>query len=167
MRTATTAQTTAGGVLAERRSSPGLLLALLGQDAMRRLRTVLTAHDLAPRQFQLLALLHDHGATGQRELGQAMGVAPSILVTLLNPLEVDGDVSRDRHPSDRRCHVVTITPAGERRLGRAAQAQREAEDEMLAGLTADQREQLRGLLVALRDSVGDVGCPTPGHCDEA
>jgi len=76
-------------------------------------------------------------------------------------------VSRDRHPSDRRCHVVTITPAGERRLGRAAQAQREAEDEMLAGLTADQREQLRDLLVALRDSVGDVGCPTPGHCDEA
>jgi DNA-binding MarR family transcriptional regulator len=165
--TATTGHATAGGFLDERRSSSGLLLALLGQDAMRRLRTALAAHDLTPRQFQLLALLHDHGAMGQRELGQAMSVAPSILVTLLNPLEVDGDVSRDRAPTDRRCHVVTITPAGERRLGRAAQAQREAEDEMLAGLTAGQREQLRDLLVALRDAVGDVECHPPGACDDA
>ena len=166
MNPATTAQTAPGGVLAERRSSPGLLLALLGQDAMRRLRTALTAHNLTPRQFQLLALLHDHGATSQRELGQAMGVAPSILVTLLNPLEVAGDVSRDRDASDRRCHVVTITPAGERRLGRTAQAQREAEDELFGGLTGEQREQLRGLLVALRDTVGDVSCHAPGGCDE-
>jgi DNA-binding MarR family transcriptional regulator len=164
---ASTGQTTPGGVLAERRSSPGLLLALLGQDAMRRLRTALTAHNLTPRQFQLLALLHDHGAMGQRELGQSMNVAASILVTLLNPLEVEGDVSRDRAPTDRRCHVVTITPAGERRLGRAAQAQREAEDDMLAGLTAGQREQLRELLVALRDAAGDVECHPPGACDEA
>jgi DNA-binding MarR family transcriptional regulator len=158
---------TAGGVLAERRSSPGLLLALLGQDAMRRLRTALTAHDLTPRQFQLLALLHDHGAMGQRELGQAMDVAPSILVTLLNPLEVDGDVSRDRDPSDRRCHVVSITPAGERRLGGAAQAQRKAEEEMLGGLTAGQRDQLRDLLVALDGSVGGAGCNPAGACDQA
>jgi DNA-binding MarR family transcriptional regulator len=164
---ASTGQTTPGGVLAERRSSPGLLLALLGQDAMRRLRTALTAHNLTPRQFQLLALLHDHGAMGQRELGQSMNVAASILVTLLNPLEVEGDVSRDRAPTDRRCHVVTITPAGERRLGRAAQAQREAEDDMLAVLTAGQREQLRDLLVALSDAVGDVECDPPGACDEA
>jgi DNA-binding MarR family transcriptional regulator len=94
-----------------------------------------------------------------------MTVAPSILVTLLNPLEADGDVSRDRDPTDRRCHLVTITPAGERRLTRAAHAQRKAEDEMLAPLAADQRAQLRGLLVALHDSVG-VACDAPGAGDE-
>ena len=65
---------------------------------MRRLRAAHTAHSLSPRQFQLLGLLRDHGAMGQGELGQAMGVAPSILVTLLNPLEAQGDVSRDRGP---------------------------------------------------------------------
>ena len=78
---------TSGSVLEECRSSPGLLLALLGQVAMRRLREAHTAHNLKPRQFQLLGLLHDHGAMGHRELGQIMGVDPSILVTLLNPLE--------------------------------------------------------------------------------
>jgi DNA-binding MarR family transcriptional regulator len=146
------------GVLEERRSSLGLLLALLGQSAMRRLRAVHTAHNLTPRQFQLLALLHDHGTMGQRELGQAMNVAPSIVVTLLNPLEADGFVSRDREPADRRRHVVTLTPAGEHHLASAAQAQREAEDDLFAGLTADQREQLRALLVAVRDAASDTGC---------
>src|SRR3954453_7578128 len=139
------------GVIDERRSSPGLLLALLGQDAMRRLRDAHTAHDLMPRQFQLLGLLDDDGPMGQRELGQAMATDPSILVTLLNPLETDGYISRTRDPADRRRHVVTLTDAGRRQLERAAEAQREAEDAIFAGLSADQRDQLRDLLIALRD----------------
>ena len=165
--TSQTTRQTSGGVLEERRSSPGLVLALLGQDAMRRLRAAHTAHNLTPRQFQLLGLLHDHGAMGQGELGQAMSVAPSVLVTLLNPLEADGDVSRDRDPADRRRHVVTLTPAGERHLASAAQAQREAEDRLFAGLTADQRKQLRTLLVALRDAVRASDCDASGEGREA
>jgi DNA-binding MarR family transcriptional regulator len=143
---------TAAGVLDEFRSSPGLLLALLGQDAMRRLRDAHTAHSLSPRQFHVLGLLHDRGAMGQRELGQTMDVDPSILVTLLNPLEADGLVSRERDSADRRRHVVTLTAAGARKLDRAAQAQREAEDALFAGLDDDQRDQLRALLIALHDS---------------
>lgn len=149
------------GVLEEHRSSPGLLLALLGHYAMRRLRDAHTAHDLTPRQFHLLALLHDHGAMGQRELGQTMAVDPSILVTLLNPLEADGLVSRRRDPADRRRHVVTLTSAGRRHLEIAAQAQRATEDAIFAGLDDDQRDQLRGLLLVLRDSLAtepDVAC---------
>jgi DNA-binding MarR family transcriptional regulator len=74
-------------------------------------------------------------------------------VTLLNPLEADGFVSRERDNADRRRHVVTLTPAGERHLDSAAQAQREAEDALFAGLDDDQREQLRTVLHALRDSL--------------
>lgn len=140
------------GLLEEFWSSPGLLLALLGQDAMRRLREAHTASNLSPRQFHLLGLLHDRGPTAQRELGHALAVDPSILVTLLNPLERDGFISRQRDQDDRRRHVVTLTPAGESHLNAAAQAQREAEDQVLAGLNDDEREQLRILLIALRDS---------------
>jgi DNA-binding MarR family transcriptional regulator len=151
-------------VLDERRSSPGLLLALIGQYAMRRLREVHTAHNLNPRQFQLLGLLHSHGALGQGELGQSMDVDPSILVTLLNPLEADGLVLRERDPADRRCHVVTLTSAGERSLDRAAGAQRLAEDALFAGLDGDQRDELRVLLLALRDSLAgepEQACTEP------
>jgi DNA-binding MarR family transcriptional regulator len=139
-------------VLEAHRTSAGLLLALLGQDAMRRLRDAHTAHNLKPRQFQLLGLLHDHGPMGQRELGQVMGVDPSILVTLLNPLEADGYVSRQRDPADRRRHVVALSAAGANHLAAAAQAQRAAEDALFADLSHDQRQQLRELLLALHTS---------------
>jgi DNA-binding MarR family transcriptional regulator len=49
---------------------------------------------------------------------------------------------------------VTITPTGRRRLASAAQAQREAEDALFSGLTDQQRDQLRDLLIALRDANG-------------
>jgi DNA-binding MarR family transcriptional regulator len=141
----------ANGLIEERATSEGLLLALIGQQAMRRLRAAHTEHKLSPRQFHLLGLLHDRGALTQRELGTLMDVDPSILVTLLNPLEGDGYLSRERAENDRRRHVVTITRRGEQQLERAAQAQRDAEDKILAGLTTTQRAQLRQLLLILRE----------------
>src|SRR5829696_5033201 len=153
MTPAKTAQALSPGVLEERASSEGLLLALLGQHAMQRLRAAHTKHKLSPRQFHLLGLLHDRGAMTQRELGALMDVDPSVLVTLLNPLEADGYLSRRRDPADRRRHVVSLTPAGRRQLDRAAQAQRDAEDELLASLSAGERQQLRRLLLSLRDHI--------------
>src|ERR1700744_5930412 len=137
--TAPSSISTAGAVLQERRSSPGLLLALLGHVAMRRLRDAHTASHLSPRQFHLLGVLHDHGAMSQTELGQTTGTDPSILVTMLNPLEADHLIARERDPKDRRRHLVTITLAGEQHLNRAAEAQRDAEDALLAGLDDAQR----------------------------
>ena len=139
-------------MLEEHRSSR-LLLALLGQEAMRRLGAAHTPHNLKPRQFQILGLLHDHGGLPQRGLVQTLGVDPSILVTLLNPLEADGLVARERDPDDRRRHLVTLTPAGERQLADASAAQKQAEDELFASLDDEQREQLRALLIALRDGL--------------
>jgi DNA-binding MarR family transcriptional regulator len=150
----------AGGVLDERLSSPGLLLALLGHVAMRRLRDTHTAHHLTPRQFRLLGLLHDQGPIAQSELAASIGADPSIVVTMLNPLEDDGLISRERDPNDRRRHVVTLTPAGEHHLTRAARAQREAEDELFDALDDEQREQLRDLLMLLQNSL----CPQETPC---
>jgi DNA-binding MarR family transcriptional regulator len=162
-------------VLEQRRSSPGLLLALLGQMAMRRMREVHTALDLTPRQFHLLAVLHDRGAVGQTELGQMLGTDPSILVTMLNPLESDGLIARQRDPDDRRRHLVSLTTNGERHLTRATEAQHAAEDALFVGLEDEQREQLRQLLLAVREGLGSEstclsadqpGAPTAFPCHE-
>jgi len=141
--------TASSSILDEHRTSPGLLLALLGQEAMHRLRAAHTAHNLKPRQFQILGLLHDHGGLAQSDLVQTMDMAPSMLVTLLNPLEADGLVARERDPADRRRHLVTLTRSGEKQLASAARAQKETEDALFASLDDDQRDQLRGLLLAL------------------
>jgi DNA-binding MarR family transcriptional regulator len=93
----------------------------------------------------------------------------SILVTLLNPLEADGFVSRQRDAADRRRHVVALSPAGAGHLAAAADAQRAAEDSLFSGLDDDQREQLRQLLLALHTGVQAgraAACspPEPDHC---
>ncbi len=153
--------TATAGILDEHRSRPGLLLALLGTEAMRRLRDAHTAHDLKPRQFQILGLLHDHGGLPQGELVRTMGVVPPVLVTLLNPLEAAGLIARQRDPRNRRRHLVTLTPAGEQKLTRAARAQLETEDALFASLDDDQRKQLAALLIALRDGLAadpDTDC---------
>jgi DNA-binding MarR family transcriptional regulator len=165
----TTSDQATSGIIEQRRTSPGLLLALLGQTAMRRLRDAHTDHNLSPRQFHLLGLLHDQGPTGQQELGQVMGVDPSVLVTLLNPLEADGYVSRQRDPADRRRHVVALNPAGGQHLAAAAQAQRAAEDQLLSSLDDNQREQLRQLLLALQANLHPgqaprCSPPAADHC---
>ena len=153
MTPSTDTTTSASSILDEHRSSPGLLLALLGHEAMRRLRAAHAAHHLKPRQFQILGLLHDHGGLAQRDLVQTMGVDPSILVTLLNPLEADGLVTRQRNPDDRRRHLVTLTAAGKRHLTSAARAQQETEDALFVSLDDDQREHLCGVLLVLRDAL--------------
>jgi DNA-binding MarR family transcriptional regulator len=145
-------------VLEERASSPGLLLALLGQEAMRRLRAAHAAVGVSPRQFHLLGLLHDRGAMSQTELGVIMSLDKSVIVSLLNPLEVAGLLSRERDTADRRRHLVQLTSAGTRQLDRAARAQREAEDELFAGLSRDQRRKLASTLIVLRDTLASEDC---------
>jgi DNA-binding MarR family transcriptional regulator len=137
------------GLQDQRVIGAGVLLALLGRAAGERLRKSLTASGLRPRQFQALGLLRDGGSRGQQALGEAMGVDPSILVTLLNPLEEDGLLTRRRDPADRRRHIVAITPKGEATLREAEQAHDAAEEELLSALDADQRAQLQELLLEL------------------
>ena len=131
---------------------------------MRGMREAHTALNITPRQFLLLAVLHDRGAVGQSELGQMVNTDPSILVTMLNPLEGAGLVARERDPHDRRRHLVTLTADGERHLTQATEAQHAAEDALFVGLDAEQREQLRELLLAVRAGLGlESSCLSAGQ----
>jgi DNA-binding MarR family transcriptional regulator len=63
-----------------------------------------------------------------------------------------GYVERRRDPADRRRHVVDLTNEGRKALERAERAQEGLEDQVLAGLSADERATLRSLLArALED----------------
>lgn len=144
----------AGEVLGQIDQRTGFLLSLLGQESMRDARDVLTRYNLKPRQLRILDLLADRGSIGQRELGDLMGIDHSILVGMLNPLEAEKLAKRERDPDDRRRHLVTITPAGRRRLAEADKAFKDAEEAFMAPLTERQRTQLRKLLLKLRRSDG-------------
>ncbi|MER6917922.1 MarR family winged helix-turn-helix transcriptional regulator [Streptomyces spiralis] len=151
----------------EPRNSPGLMLALLGHEAMRRLRDAHTAHGLTPRQFHILGLLHARGPLAQTELAVETDTAASILVTQLNPLEAEGLVARTRDMHDRRRHVVVLTGDGEQRLRAATAAQHAVEDGLFQSLEGSQRAELTRLLMLVRDDLtgGEEHCATPSSLD--
>jgi DNA-binding MarR family transcriptional regulator len=128
---------------------PILLLVMLGQHTTQGVRAALSRHGLKPRQVQILGFLAQHEQVGQRELGDTLAIDHSILVTMLNPLESEGLIERRRSYSDRRRHVVTLTPAGARRHAEALASIDSAEQELLARLSPADRDRLSELLAVL------------------
>lgn len=106
------------------------------------------------RHFVTLTYLRDHDAAPQQGLCETLSMDANNLVLLLNELEEAGHVQRTRDPSDRRRHLVEITPAGRRALAKAERAQEGIEEEVLAALSPDERETLRELLARALASSG-------------
>lgn len=106
----------------------------------------LAEHGLRVRSYSVLALACGGLAPTQRDLAEFLRLDPSQIVSLVDQLEGDGLVERETDPTDRRSKIVVATPAGEKLRLAAARAARAGEDEALAPLTPDEREQLRALL---------------------
>ncbi len=101
---------------------------------------------LTPALFALLNVLGARDGAIQQELGSAMGVDPSTMVSLIDDLESAGLARRRPHPTDRRARAVAITPKGRRVLEQGRQLAAQVEDDVLGGLTGDERRQLLTLL---------------------
>jgi DNA-binding MarR family transcriptional regulator len=128
---------------------PSLMLAVLGQQAIHRIRDELSEHGLKPRQLQVLEFLAERDAVGQRELGEQLLIDHSILVTMLNPLEAEGLIERRRSCTDRRRHNVSITTAGRKRQSEASASVGRLEEQILEALPEQGRRQLAELLWTL------------------
>ena len=126
-----------------------LLMVRLARMAGYRLGKALTAMEMRTHEFAVLNHLSESGPLSQQELGQALRINPSNLVGLLDLLEADGLLARVRDRHDRRRHIVTLTALGRRRLMRAWEAAEAAEADLLAPLSDDERERLRGMLERL------------------
>jgi DNA-binding MarR family transcriptional regulator len=106
------------------------------------------------KQVYMLAELRDQGELPQTSLCDMMRTTQNTVVTWLNELEDAGFVTRHRDPEDRRKHNVALTEKGSQALERAEAELRRLEDEALAGLTADERTQLRKLVAKALDALG-------------
>jgi DNA-binding MarR family transcriptional regulator len=124
----------------------GQLFFRLWRASHTRIARALGALGLTPALFGVLNLLGAREGAIQQEIGAAMGIDPSTMVSLIDELEAAGLAKRRPHPTDRRAREVAVTPKGRRVLKRARELAMQVEDDVLRGLTAAERRQMLALL---------------------
>ncbi|TMF77770.1 MAG: winged helix-turn-helix transcriptional regulator [Chloroflexi bacterium] len=137
----------------ERRFEPGFvaLVTQLNKAIHRRSSEELLGMRLKP--YMTLGYVRDHPGVAQGDLEAAMFMDANAVVLLLNELETARYVVRRRDPQDRRRHIVELTTAGSHALERADRAREGLEDEVLSGISSEERKTLRRLLERILDSL--------------
>ncbi|KES05792.1 MarR family transcriptional regulator [Streptomyces toyocaensis] len=133
------------------RAIPSRLLSGAALVADRLVNERLAAEGAHKWHFAVLVTLAEAGAASQAELSRRTGIYRSDMVAVLNELADAACVRRDPDPADRRRNVITLTPAGRRRLDRLDALIDDAQRELLAPLTPGEGAELTRLLTALTE----------------
>jgi DNA-binding MarR family transcriptional regulator len=142
----------------------GQLLFRLWRVSHTRTAEALESLGLTTALFALLNVLGTREGAIQQELGSAMGIDPSTMVSLIDQLETAGLANRRPRPTDRRAREVAITPKGRRVLEQARRLAVQVEDDVLRGLSQAER---RRMLALLRRAVDSAPPQSPWTAEEA
>jgi len=124
----------------------GQLFFRLWRATHTRTADALATIGLTPPLFALLNVIGARDGAIQQELGAALAIDRSTMVSLIDQLEDGGLAKRRPSATDRRAREIAITPKGRRLLQRARSLATDVEDEVLGGLSAQERDRLVGLL---------------------
>lgn len=111
-------------------------------------------------QFLVLGMLDATGPRSQQELSDGLRTDRTTMVGTVDALERAGLVTRQRNPTNRRAYIVTISPAGRAALATISADAATLETRFFERLTADERNQLVGLIGKLL--IGADAGPTTG-----
>ncbi|MCU1398840.1 MAG: MarR family transcriptional regulator [Acidimicrobiales bacterium] len=124
----------------------GYLLAKLGALSSSRMDAELAPYGINRMQFGLLKILAAVGPGSQQALSGDLGMPPSRMVALVDDLEDQGFVARERSSSDRRVNEIRLTREGRAVLDRVNKVAVRWQDELLADLSSSEQKQLVELL---------------------
>ena len=130
-------------------TSASFLLKRVGVAIKERMIEAYAEAGLSGYHHAVLALLHEEPRETQAMIADALSYDPSHLVGVLDELEEKGLIERRRDPSDRRRHLVSLTPAGEEALARVRAVSKRVDDEFFKPLDASERKTLKALLARL------------------
>jgi DNA-binding MarR family transcriptional regulator len=101
----------------------------------------------------------------QCRLAELLGQSESSVSTLVGRMRADGLLYRLRSKSDRRKHLLALTPAGRELLQQARAAQAAGDLELLPGLDAAQTRLLSELLGTLVSALAQPPSPASADAD--
>jgi MarR family transcriptional regulator, temperature-dependent positive regulator of motility len=124
---------------------------------------LLADQDLSPMQWGVMVMIIEEPGKGQRYLAGRMGVDAATLGQTLDVLERRGLVKRQPDPDDRRAHKLYVTQRGTRLRQRLSPILLDAQDRLLAPLSAAERRALLDALVRVIDANDSYARPGNGR----
>src|SRR5215475_7910465 len=137
----------------------GLALAQAARTVSRAFDDALASAGGSLPVWLVLLNIKTRQLANQRELAEAVGIREATLTHHLNAMEADGLISRQRHPVNRRIHVVALTPAGEDAFLRLRDAAIAFDQQLRSGFTDADLGRLAGLLDRLSGNAGGPDGP--------
>ena len=101
---------------------------------------------LTAGQPKVLEFLSQHGESDQKTIASYCEIEPATVGSILLRMERSGLVVRQQHEGNRRSLFVSLTEQGEQAAAAVAEIFRETETAAASGLSAEELEQLKGLL---------------------
>jgi DNA-binding MarR family transcriptional regulator len=119
-----------------------------------------------PRGFQVLSVSSQGECSNQASIATRLGIDRTVMTYLVDDLEKASMVERRPDPADRRARQVVLTPKGRRVLADSGERLAEVERVVLSGLSPDEAELFRSLLVRAAGThvpadVDHSACGTP------
>ncbi|MFE0462312.1 MarR family winged helix-turn-helix transcriptional regulator [Kitasatospora sp. NPDC058965] len=128
---------------------PSWLLGRAGALGHRLVAERLAAAELKPGHHAVLCAVAEFGPLAQADLARTVRIDPKDLVGAINELAARGLLVRAKDPHDGRKNAISLSPAGTELLARSRDLGAQANEELLAPLSAPEREQLLALVARL------------------
>jgi DNA-binding MarR family transcriptional regulator len=121
----------------------------LARTLVTREEPALQAHGISMWGYVVLTALAEQPVRTQAALAQAINADKSRIIGVLDDLQQRGLISRRPDTSDRRVHLLSLTPAGEGLRGSVQATIRASEEEVLATVPPADRDAFLRSLKAL------------------
>jgi MarR family transcriptional regulator, organic hydroperoxide resistance regulator len=125
------------------------MFAPLARALIAREEPVLEAHDISMWAYIVLTALVEQPVRTQAALAQAIRADKSRIIGVLDELQERGLIHRQPDETDRRVHLLSLTPEGDRLRQSVEAGIRRSEEEVLALLPPADREAFLRSLKAL------------------
>jgi DNA-binding MarR family transcriptional regulator len=143
-----TAPITATGVM----RWPSYVLGLLHRHSRDAIEEGLRREGLSLREYVVLVCIDELTHASQQQVADRARIDRSDLVKVLDHLQQQRLIARERDPDDRRRHVLELTQAGQRALKRGTHTHQQMTNAAFSALTPDELHTLHRLaLKALRE----------------
>lgn len=129
------------------REKLGLLLRKAYIQSSAAVDDALRPLNLGMRHYSVLCQLSNQShKLNQKELSEQTTLAQTRLVDLLDDLEGRSLIERSENPQDRRSHVLTITPRGEKVFYKATDLVKGAHTYLYGNFSGEDKEKFLALL---------------------